>query len=92
MLLLLLLNSQTRSGSSRGTDLPLSTNWVKDNSVACCALALWVSAKYWVSSNCNTMQATSLHGNRDSRAHKVNRDASPLNETELEHTFVHDSQ
>ena len=36
------------------------------------------------------MQATSLHGNRDNLAHKVNTDVSTLNETELEHTFIHD--
>ena len=38
------------------------------------------------------MQAKSIHGNRDSRAHKVNTDASPINETELEHTFIHERQ
>jgi len=45
-----------------------------------------------VSSNCSTMQATTLHGNRDSRAHTVNTDVSTLNETELEHTFIRDRQ
>jgi hypothetical protein len=63
---------------------------MKENLVACCAPTPWISAECPVSSNCSTMQATSLHGNRDSLAHKVNTDVSTLNETELEHTFIHD--
>jgi hypothetical protein len=65
---------------------------MKENLVACRALAPWISAEYSVSSNCSTLQVTSLHGNRDSRGHTVNADASPLNETQLEHTFIQDRQ
>jgi len=90
--ILLLLNSPTRSGSSRGTDLSLTMNWVKENFVVCCKPAPWILAEYSVSSNCSTMQATNLHGDHDSRAHKVNTDVSTLNEIELQHTFIHDRQ
>ena len=88
----LFLNSRTRSGSSRGADLSLIRHWVKENLVACCALALWISAEYPVSTNCSTVQATSLHGNRANSGHTVNTDASPLNETQLERTLTQDRQ
>jgi hypothetical protein len=67
---LLLLNSWTRSGSSRGSDFSLTRYWMKDTLVACRALMPWISAEYSVSSTCSTMQATSLRGNRDSRGHR----------------------